>query len=242
MQRRMPRAVLVAILLAVLVLGVTAARADETAPAAQAVVPPVAAAAADSRPAGWVDWNGDNFFGNCEGDCSLAILGGREIRTGLSKILGPKISPGDWKWGPSGFVSAIFSRRLVTFWNALEIDPEVGAGKRFGADAKAAEFWGAIGIYWLAFPWSNYLGTKVGVAEGFDIATQIDEGERIRSLPGRTGSVLLNYFSPEIDFSLPQAPAFEMVFRINHRSGIYGLINHVNGGIQYGEAGLRVHF
>lgn len=211
-----------------------AASAQQPAPAALSAPVP--------SPTGWVAWNGDNFFGPCRGDCSFALLGGREISTGLEKIVTRPVAPWDWRWGDSGFVSGVFARRLATLWGAFDIVPEIGVGKRFGADAKAAEGWAALGFYWTRFPWDNYLHTKIGFAEGLDLATQIDRGERIRALPGRTGSVLLNYFAPEIDFSLPRFPDYELVLRINHRSGIWGLINKVSGGIQYGEAGLRVYF
>jgi hypothetical protein len=230
----MVRAVRIAMLAVGLLLGLglAGARADEAAPAEPLAAPPP----------GWVEWNDNDYFGPCRGDCSLALLGGREITTGLAKILSKPVAPWDWRWGDSGFVSGVFARRLVTLWGGLDIVPEIGVGKRFGADAKAAEGWAAIGVYWTRFPWDDYLGTKIGFAEGIDIATQIDRAERLRALPGHTGSVVLNYISPEIDFSLPRVPGYELVFRINHRSGIWGLINGVNGGAQYGEAGLRVHF
>jgi hypothetical protein len=156
----------------------------------------------------------------------------------MSDIPGPKIRP-----GPSILISGAISRRLVTFGDVLEIVPEMGIGKRFGADAKAAEVWMALGVYWTAFPWNNYVKTRVGVATGPNLATQIDHGERIRALPGRTGSVLLFNYSPEGDFSLPQNyPAYGLVVRLHHRSGLIQLIHHVAGGMQYFEVGLRAHF
>jgi hypothetical protein len=170
------------------------------------------------------------------------VLAGREVTTSQTKIFTQPVPPWNWHLGDSRFVSAVFARRLATLWDVIDIDPEIGAGKRFGGDAKAGEGWIALGVHWTYFPWNDYVRTKMGFSEGPDLATQIDRSERLRALPGRTGSVLLNYFSPEADFSLPQWPAYEVVFRINHRSGLWGLINGVYGGSQYGEVGLRAYF
>jgi hypothetical protein len=35
---------------------------------------------------------------------------------------------------------------------------------------------------------------------------------------------------------------YELVLCIHHRSGLYGLIDHVNAGSQFGTVGLRIHF
>jgi len=73
------------------------------------------------------------------------------------------------------------------------------------------------------------------------LATQVDTVERAANA-NHAGSVFLNYFSPEITFSLPNFQKYELVFCIHHRSGLYGLIDNVNAGSQFGTIGFRVHF
>jgi hypothetical protein len=128
----------------------------------------------------------------------------------------------------------------VTFWNALDIEPEIGIGKRFG-DMQAGEFWGALAFRWTAFPWNNYVKTTIALSEVISLATQIDTVERDAN-PNRAGSIVLNYFSPEITVSLPDYQQYDLIFSIHHRSGLYGLIDHVNAGSQFGTVGFRIHF
>ncbi len=70
----------------------------------------------------------------------------------------------NWQWGDAGLVAGQFSRRLLTLWNALNIEPQLGIGKRFG-DMRAVEFWGAVAVRWIAFPWNDYIRTTVAISE-----------------------------------------------------------------------------
>jgi hypothetical protein len=150
------------------------------------------------------------------------------------------VPPWEWHWGDAGIIDGEFSRRLVTFWHALDIEPQIGIGKRFG-DMQAVEFWGAVAFRWTTFPWNNYIKTSVAISEGISLATQVDTVER-NANRNHAGSVFLNYFSPEITFSPPEYEKYELVLSIHHRSGLYGLIDNVNAGSQFGTLGLRVHF
>jgi hypothetical protein len=95
--------------------------------------------------ADWIDWNEANFLGPCQGDCGVSLSGGRQNTTGLAQIMLIQYPVPPWErhWGDAGIVDGEFSRRLVTFWHALDIEPQTGIGKRFG-DMQAVEFWGAI--------------------------------------------------------------------------------------------------
>ena len=87
------------------------------------------------------------------------------------------VPPWKWHWGDAGIVDGEFSRRLVTFWHSLDIEPQIGIGKRFG-DMQAVEFWGAVAFRWTAFPWNNYVKTTIAISEGVSLATQVDTVER----------------------------------------------------------------
>jgi hypothetical protein len=195
---------------------------------------------AEPQPTDWIDWNGENFFSPCSGDCSISLSGGRQIRTSMTRIVTLQKPAWEWNWGHSELLAGAFSRRLVTFWNALNIEPEFGVAKRLG-DMQAVEFWGAVTVRWTAFPWNDYIKTTIAFSDGFSLATQVDTVERNANV-NHAGSILLNYFTPEITFALPDYDKYEMFFGVHHRSGIWGVINNVNAGTQFGMVGLRVHF
>jgi hypothetical protein len=140
-----------------------------------------AAPLAPSNRVGWIDWNGDNFFGPCHGDCAISLYGGKEVTTSMERIFFVKYPPRllpDWHWRGGYLAAATFSRRLVTFMDVVSLEPEFGIGQRFGR-MHATEFWGALNIRWIAFPWNNYIKTSIGLADGISIATKIDSKERL---------------------------------------------------------------
>jgi hypothetical protein len=216
-----------------------------------------AATAGDARPdgaigqAGWIDWNGDNFFGPCRGDCALSLYGGKEVTTSMKRIFLVDYPPAPfwkWRWRDNAFVGGTISRRLVTFWGALSLEPEFGIGQRFGG-MHATEFWGALNIRWTEFPWNHYIKTSIGLAEGISMTTQVDTEERLLNnykIVGRhlvfTGSNVLHFFTPEITLALPQYESYELVIRFHHRSGVFGEINGVHAGAQFFTTGFRARF
>ena len=217
---------------------------------AQAVLVP-APPRAPPAPADWIDWNGDNFFGPCRGDCAISLYGGKEVTTSMLRIYFLKNPPKPfwkWHWRNSEIVAGAFSRRLVTFWDALSLEPEFGVAQRFG-EMHAAEFWGAITIRWSEFPWNGYLKTSIALSDGVNIATQVDTRERLlndfKVVGNRlvfTGSHFLNFFTPEMTFALPEHESYEMLVRFHHRSGAFGGINGVHQAAQFFSTGLRVRF
>jgi hypothetical protein len=197
-----------------------------------------------ARPTGWIDWNGANFFGPCRGDCAISIYGGKEVTTGMTRIFyveEPHSPPWEWRWRNSYLVAATFSRRLVSFFDALSIEPELGIGQRFG-QLHATEFWGALTFRWSEFPWNNYLRTSIALTDGFSLASAIDPKEATLDKPPTSGSHFLNFFSPSITFALPEYEAYELMFRWHHRSGVFRRINDVSKGAQFWTTGLRVRF
>jgi hypothetical protein len=213
--------------------------------------PPVAPPpGSPAEPEGGIVWN-DNFFGPCRGDCAISVYGGGEVTTSMERIFFLKYPPRPiwtWHWRNSGIIAGTFSRQLVSLWGSVSIEPEFGIGQRFG-DMRATESWAALAFRWTNFPWNRYVKTTIGVAEGLSMTTQVDTQERLQNqykvVDHRlvfTGSDLLNFFTPEVTFALPQYPAYEVLFRFQHRSGIFGLINGVHAGAQFFTAGFRVYF
>lgn len=108
------------------------------------------------------------------------------------------------------------------------------------------EFNAVLILRWNEFPWDRYLDTSFAVGEGLSYATEYPPIEKdyhamMFGLEDQV-SKLLNYLSFELTFGVPKLPPWNVFIRIHHRSGIYGLINDVNGGSNYMGAGVRYDF
>lgn len=177
----------------------------------------------------------------CGGDCSFMVFGGNQVETGMARIFYKEgILPHDWDYGDSYFAGANLSRRIGTVFEVIDIEGEVGVGKRFG-DLEEAEIWGALYARYSHFPWSSIVRTSIGVSTGLNYATGVAQAENERT-PDGSGDRLLHYLAPEITFSLPKHPETELVFRFHHRSGAMGFVSETKGGIQYATVGVRRRF
>jgi hypothetical protein len=184
------------------------------------------------------DWR-ERFFGPCEGDCAVAVFAGRYIEDSMVDIFFDPIPPWQWELTNDRFVGFAASREVGKFWR-IDLEPEIGIGQRFG-DQSETELWAALYFRYRGFPWDKYLVTSFALSTGLNWATGISDVEQDRARDGE-GSQLMHYFAPEITFALPSHPNTELLFRIHHRSGVFGLISDAWGGAQYATVGLRVRF
>jgi hypothetical protein len=181
----------------------------------------------------WLTWHTDHYFGRCDGNCALSIFGGPQVKTHLADILFEDPSPPwDWRWGDSQLIGAAFSRRLLTLWHALDVEPEVGLAKRFD-DMHADEAWAAIYFRWTRFPWNHSLRTTIAVSVGPSFAVDLPKGSH--------GSFVLNYFSPELTFALPKFSQYALLIQIHHRSNLW-IAKNGDSGWQYLTVGMRFRF
>ena len=186
---------------------------------------------------------------SCTGECGLQIYAGGFVDDSMKSIFGLQgFTPiWDWQWADSGIIAAAVSRPVVSIKNYAEIEGELGVAKRFG-DATSEEVWAALFFRWKWFPWNHFVKTSVAVSTGFSYAFKLDRLEVVQAGNGE-GSKLLHFLTPEIAFSLPDKPQFELVFRFHHRSGgkrfLLGdtkIFNSTAGGAQYATVGLRYRF
>jgi hypothetical protein len=159
----------------------------------------------------WVTWHGDNYFSSCDSNCAVSVLAGPQVETHMAKIfITDPTPPWDWKYGNSSLLSVLFSRRLLTAWDVIDIEPEVGFGKRFG-DMHAEQAWAAVYLRWIRFPWDNYLRTSVAISAGVSYAAQLPSG----------ANHLLSDFSPEMTFALPGGNNFSLKANAGERPLTY---------------------
>jgi len=92
---------------------------------------------------------------------------------------------------------------------------------------------------WANFPWNKYLITSFAIGEGISYDTSIP------SLEGKSSENtkrLLNYLMMEATFSVPHYPRFQLVARLHHRSGAFGLYHAGNTGSNDIGLGIRYLF
>lgn len=183
------------------------------------------------------------LFDPCTGDCALAIYSGSYVEDGMQKVLIDEPAfPTSWDFNSSDrFVAFTLSRRVATILSRIDIEPEVGFGRRFGRQEGVFELWGAVYGRYRGFPWDEWLTTTIALSTGLNWASEVSDLEAERS-NDTGGYQWQHFFSPEVTFALPSRPDVELLFRLHHRSGGYGLINDAGGASQYGTVGLRWRF
>ena len=92
---------------------------------------------------------------------------------------------------------------------------------------------------WSNFPWQKYLVTTIGAGEGLSYDSKVPQAEAQNSTNTQN---LLNFLMFEIAFALPSHPNFEVIGRIHHRSGVYGLYTDGNSGSTAVGVAVRYHF
>lgn len=104
---------------------------------------------------------------------------------------------------------------------------------------KIYEFDPYIIFRWSNFPWNDYLYTTLGAAEGVSYTSRIPWVEKRYN---HDCARFLNYLMFELTFALPNNPRWQLVIRIHHRSGGYGLYGAGNTGSNTAGLGIRYYF
>lgn len=189
-------------------------------------------------------WSPSSLFSPCSGDCAVSLYGGTYVEDSLSKILVTRPEfPTTWDYVTDDhLIATAFSREAGWLWSRhVSLEPEIGIGQRSGRQS-ATELWGALFFRYHGFPWDGVLRTTVALSTGLNWASELTAVERDRNQNDGKGSHWLHFLAPEVTFSLPDHPDTELLFRLHHRSGIFGLINGASGGAQYATVGFRVRF
>ena len=92
---------------------------------------------------------------------------------------------------------------------------------------------------WSIFPWNDYLSTSFAIGEGVSYATAIPSLERKDNPKTKR---LLNFLALEASIALPQYPELQLVARVHHRSGAFGLYGAGNTGSNALGIGIRYLF
>ena len=90
--------------------------------------------------------------------------------------------------------------------------------------------------YDFADNWINL--DSISFGNGLSLTTEEPKYEKETTLNGQTSN-LLYYLMLDADFDLPYTEKWQIVLRVHHRSGVFGLIDNVDGGSNYVGLGLR---
>lgn len=90
---------------------------------------------------------------------------------------------------------------------------------------------------WANFPWNPYLVTSFALAEGVSYVTSVPA---IEKKDNDNTKRLLNYLFIEATFAYPDHPRLQLLVRIHHRSGAFGLYHAGNTGSN--DIGLGVRY
>ena len=101
------------------------------------------------------------------------------------------------------------------------------------------EFDPYIAFRWANLPWNNYVTTSLAIGEGISYDSSVPAVEKRQN---QNTKRLLNYLMLEATFALPQYPQLQLVARIHHRSGAYGLYHAGNTGSNVIGLGVRYLF
>ena len=187
-------------------------------------------------------WSPAQLFAPCRGDCAVSIYGGNYVQNSLGQVLvtSPEL-PLSWNYHTTDhLIATAVSREVARFWTHWTLEPEVGIGQRFGSQS-ATELWGALFFRYHGFPWDHVVVTTFAVSTGLNWASEVTPQEDDRANDGK-GTPWMHYFAPELTFALPSHPNVELMLRLHHRSGVFGLVSDAWGGAQYATIGLRVRF
>ena len=166
-------------------------------------------------------------------DNGVAILGGIFSPDVFSDIV---LTPWNTRTDSIYLLSGSYNRRLTTVLNHLDIEVEGGLGRRFG-DNNRAEAYSALGLRWRQFPWNDFLTTSFAVYPiGPSYVANLSPAEV--SKDGKSSN-WLNFFSIELTLAAPSTPQLEALFRLHHRSGVFGLINGSTNGADFLRVGAR---
>ncbi len=173
-------------------------------------------------------------------DWGVLLFGGRLSRNAFGRTLNP--------FAPTNqtnifIFGAALSKKLYV-GNYFDIEAEVGVGQQFSnqySGENSPQVWGAAYLRYKYFPWNKFVYTTVAINTGLNYSFKTTAFETFEGRADGTRR-LLHYLAPEITFSLPERRDLELVFRLHHRSGIYGLLGCSSCGTNFVSVGFRKRF
>lgn len=145
------------------------------------------------------------------------------------------------KLEPQWVLGAAYARMLWSDPQSVALEIE-GSFIKYMENLSNFSVASAFLVRWLNAPWKNAAPGSVALGNGLSYASEIPDIES-RHLP--KNSRFLYHLVFEFTFSLAQkenVPIWEAIFRVHHRSGIFGLFDGVIGGSDFLCLGIKRRF
>jgi hypothetical protein len=224
--------------------------------------------AADLSPtpgSSWISLQPDPSFGASHPN-SIVVFGGAMSTTNFGSTLvfntfpvfTTSIAGQDYD---NFIIGAAYQRDFYDLPSGFVVAGEVGMADRFGhyavcCDAggpgqtvrisgilNSGELWFGPAVRFESLVLFDSVRVIPGFTGGFSVTTNSIGKERNRELTTSGGNArLLGYLGPELSFSLLDAPQWELVFEMHHRSGANGTFGHLMEGYNANVGGIRYRF
>ncbi len=135
------------------------------------------------------------------------------------------------------FVSVAIAKKLDSY-RQVDFELEGQVAKHYAAE-KYKEYTVAVLARWAKLSWDDVVNMRFAVGEGLSYTTVISQ---LEAEGHEDTNRLLNFLIFETSFAIPENNDWEVVLRIHHRSGVFGLFNGVHGASNAWALGLRYHF
>lgn len=156
-----------------------------------------------------------------------------QIKTGRANLYSGEIN---YRLAPSNPLSQFFQQVGAKF--------EVNGNFTYQNDpvGNIYEFNPYFNVRWINFPWNHYLTTTFAIGEGVSYATAIPWREQRDRGKAINGKRLENLLMFEATFALPSHPDWQVLYRVHHRSGVFGMYDSSNSGSTAVGVGVRHYF
>jgi hypothetical protein len=118
---------------------------------------------------------------------------------------------------------------------------EIGAAERFGMGS-SFEGWAGLNVRYTPFVFLNTVRIVPGITVGFSAITRPVGIEAEREAAAQGNAKLLGYLGPELAVSFVNFPNFELVYRLQHRSGAGGTFGKLSDTANANVFGIRFRF
>ncbi len=131
------------------------------------------------------------------------------------------------------------------FWDRI-LATRFQLGGKLNARAQQSGVWipelsAYFALRWRRLPWNHIVATSFSIGEGLSYAVRVPDSEIITTEVGGT-SRLMNYLMLEMTLAVPSLPYVQLVGRIHHRSGMFGVFGDAQeSGSNAVGLGIRVH-
>lgn len=158
-----------------------------------------------------------------------------------TKSMGDTFNLTGVEYEPNYLLAAAYGQDVLDVGYGFLLGPEIGSACRFG-HRWSLEIWGGAVLRYEGVTLFDRLRLSPAMAFGVSMIDKAIGIERNRQNSQDGDARVLFYLGPEIAFSLPGVPQWELVYRLHHRSGGNRTLGNLKGGHNANTFGIRYRF